>query len=54
MEINSNGLYDIATIAMPHEDLPYRFRTTCSVSSVSKAFHRWIDVMSRELRHVIC
>ena len=39
-------------LAMPHEDLSYRFRI--AVSSVSKIFHRWIDVMSRELHRLIC
>ena len=39
-------------LAMPHEDLSYRFRI--AVSSVSKIFHRWIDVMPRELHRLIC
>ena len=38
-------------LAMPHEDLSYRFRI--AVSSVSKIFHHWIYVMSRELHHLI-
>ena len=39
-------------LAMPHEDLSYRFRI--AASSVSKIFHRWIDVMPRELHRLIC
>ena len=39
-------------LAMPCEDLSYRFRI--SVSSGSKTFHCWIDVMSRELHRLIC
>ena len=37
-------------LAMPHEDLSYRFRI--AVSSGSKILHRWIDVMS-ELHRLI-
>ena len=38
-------------LAIPHEDLSYRFRIT--ISTVSKVFHRWIDVMARELKRLI-
>ena len=38
-------------LAVPLQDLSYRFRTGMTV--VSKIFHKWLDVMSRELKQLI-
>ena len=38
-------------LATPHKDLVYRFEV--HVSWVTKIFHYWIDIMSRELQQLI-
>ena len=39
-------------LAVPHEDLAYRFRT--DIAKVSKVFHLWIDIMSGEIQQLVC
>ena len=38
-------------LAVPLQNLSYRFRIGITV--VSNIFHRWLDVMSRELKQLI-
>ena len=38
-------------VVTPHKDLSYRFGI--HVSRVTKIFHHWIDVMSRELQQLL-
>ena len=38
-------------VSVPLQDLSYRFRVGITVES--NIFHRWLDVMSRELKQLI-
>ena len=39
-------------LAVPNQDLAYRFGI--HVTKVSKIFHQWIDIMSREMKQFVC